>query len=310
MVNTLTGMTAQAFLHRYFPALYLASVVLLGSVAGWLAVVILGFRLSSPVESVNVAQTSQQAVIQTRSLSDYQIILSRDIFNADSASTSALSDTDDVVIGNKNTKKAAVPAKKFILVGTIAAGLNSLAVLQEGKETGIYRLGEEIEEGITVEKISRNTVVLVYRDGSRQTLNMTGDKEERRSSPVTAPPEKTTAAAKNFGVQQVGDNKWTIPKEVAEQTRNNVNELLKEARMEPRIVDGQTDGFVVRTIQANSFLAGIGLRRGDVLMAINSVQLNSPEKALQIFQQLREARDIRVDLLRNDQPVTLEFEID
>jgi general secretion pathway protein C len=61
-------------------------------------------------------------------------------------------------------------------------------------------------------------------------------------------------------------------------------------------------------IRPKSFLGQLGLLQGDVLMEINGVPLNSPEKALQIVQQLRESRNIKVNLLRNDQPLTLEYE--
>ena len=304
-------MTGQAFLHRYFSAVYLLLIALMGCVAGWVAVIILGIWLASPVEQSNSGNLPDEPTVQMKRLSDFQIILDRNIFNLSGTGKTLLAeiDTDSVsALSSNEAKDEATIAvnKDFFLVGTIVAGLNSLAVVMEGKETNIYRLGDEIEDGILVEEIRRNTVVLLYRDGSRQTLTLSEDRESPKT--VAAPPKKKTGAGKDYGVRQIGENKWVIPKEVAEETRNNVNELLKQARMEPRIVDGMTDGFVVRSLRANSFLDQIGLRRGDVLMAINSVPLNSPEKALQIFQQLREARDIKIDLLRKDQPLTLEFE--
>ena len=72
---------------------------------------------------------------------------------------------------------------------------------------------------------------------------------------------------------------------------------------------GQTEGFIVRMIRPNSFLDMLGIKRGDILMEINNIQLNSPERALQIFQQLREARNIAVSLVRNGEPMTFEYEI-
>ncbi len=51
----------------------------------------------------------------------------------------------------------------------------------------------------------------------------------------------------------------------------------------------------------------IGLQVGDLIVEINQVELNSPEKALQIFQQVREANNISLGLMRNGQPRTFEY---
>jgi len=52
------------------------------------------------------------------------------------------------------------------------------------------------------------------------------------------------------------------------------------------------------------------LRLGDVVVEINQVRLDSPEKALQIFQQVREANNISLGLIRNGQPQTFEYSLD
>jgi len=309
LVSPLAGMTAQALLHKYFPVMCIVLTALFGCVVGWVATVILGIWLTSPVQTLTAGPPADQATEQKMPLSAYQVILDRNIFNATGATGLLGSDSASAPVFlsslEKKQIKSAVVAKNFTLIGTIAAGLKSLAVLQEGRKTHIYRLGDKIADGISVKQISRNTVVLVFRDGSRQTLTITGDQAELAAVPV--PPQ--SSSANQAGIKQVGKNKWVIPRDVAAQARGNFNELFKQARMAPRIVAGQADGFVIRMIRPNSFLAQLGLLRGDVVMGINHVQLNSPEKALEIFQQLREARNIKVDLLRNNKPLTLEFEI-
>lgn len=322
MANTLTGMTAQTFLHRYFPAMYLVFAALLGCVAGWLATIILGFGFVTPAEQMPVSTPSEKAAVQTRPLDDYQIILDRNIFDPEEAGKAELSDKKAAVLasaasttpGDEKRKTEAVLPKNLALIGTLTAGTNSLAVMREGKETHVYGLGEEVAAGISVAEISRNTVVLAFGDGSRQTLSIAAD-QVQSGAQTTALSRGTVSAnqsgsAKQSEIKKVGENRYLIPRDVADQARSNVGELMKQARMEPYMVKGQTDGFIVRMIRPHSFLGQLGLRLGDVVTAINDVQLNSPEKALQIFQQLREARNIKVDLLRRDKPLTLEFETD
>jgi general secretion pathway protein C len=45
-------------------------------------------------------------------------------------------------------------------------------------------------------------------------------------------------------------------------------------------------------------------------MQINGMPLDGPEKALQIFQQLREARQISIGLTRNGTPMNFEYEVE
>lgn len=322
MASTLTGITAQTLLYRYFPAVYLALAAFLGCVAGWLAVLVFGLHLVTPLAKKPIGAPSKSATVRVRPLSDYQVILDRNIFDPEGAASVKLSDsgraagsvtTAPAAAASEGKQKAAVAIpKKLTLIGTLAAGSNSLAVLQNGKEVHVYHLGDEIATGVTVAEILRDTVVLVSRDGSRQTLTIANNILNKRASlgVKPAPLRRGVVPAAGSPIKEVGKNRYIIPNAVAEHARANVGELMREARMEPHLVNGRTDGFVVRMIRPHSFLAQLGLRLGDVVTAINGVQLSSPEKALQVFQQLREANDIRVDLLRQGQPLTLEFQTD
>jgi len=74
-------------------------------------------------------------------------------------------------------------------------------------------------------------------------------------------------------------------------------------------LNGKIDGFLIKRINARSLLVKMGMQRGDVVKEVNNIKLDSPEKALQIFQQLREARQITVEVERNGQPMNFAYEI-
>ena len=57
-------------------------------------------------------------------------------------------------------------------------------------------------------------------------------------------------------------------------------------------------------------LVSMGLLRGDVIKLVNDMKLDSPEKALQILQQLREARRLTVDIERFGKPMTFTYELE
>ncbi|KIH75838.1 type II secretion system protein C (GspC) [Geoalkalibacter ferrihydriticus] len=310
-------MTAQALFHRYFPGIYLALAALLGITAGWVAVVFMDLWLAPPVTTTDMRPESRVTVAQQRPLSDYEVILSRNIFDSSGPLIVALEDTPTTAAEPAQVRDEAPPQRatrtSLTLIGTVVAGEQSIALIQEGRIAELYRLDEEVPGGGVIEEIDRNLVVLRHPDGSRENLMLpvegapAAPATRRTAAAAAAVPEDSVAA--RYNIQQIGDNKWQIPRQAAEDARGNLNELLRQARMEPRIVGGATEGFIVRMIRPNSFLDMLGIRRGDILMEINNIQLNSPERALQIFQQLREARSIAVSLVRDGEPVTFEYEI-
>ena len=72
----------------------------------------------------------------------------------------------------------------------------------------------------------------------------------------------------------------------------------------------KTDGFLIQRLYPRSILVKMGLQRNDVVLDVNNIKLDSPEKAMQVFQQLREARQISVSVERNSQPMNFVYEIE
>jgi general secretion pathway protein C len=286
-------------LQKNLPALCLILTALLGLALGCLGAAITGEFLRPPVLPGKSLAKERPAPAKKPVLTDYQVILQRNIFNSAAPGIGILSDAD--ALG-----KSAVPAAprpKLTLFGTVVAGARSLAVINTGQETKAFRTGDELPGGGRIEEIGRNLVQIKYPGGTLETLHLQLGESTRETPPAA---ESTDGS----GVKAIGENRWVIPRSVAEQARGNLNELLKQARMEPNIVAGRTEGFVVRMIRPKSLLDLLGIQRGDVLVQVNGMPLDGPEKALQIFQQLREAKHLSINLQRNGTPMNFEYEVD
>ncbi len=289
------------FLQKYTPALILFLLTLLGVTLGAMFSTVGGIYLSPTIAADSKPIPTQKLASQRATLKDYAIINSENIFNS-SAQKSVSSPT----FAKTSANSTAEPGKRgdLRLLGTVVADGNSQALIESGKTIEIYHLGDALAGGGNIETIDRNTVVILFSDGSRQTLTLYEENIPQRINPASPPPSST-----DKGITDLGDNRWAIDPMVANNARENIGELLKSTRMEPRIVNGATSGFAVKMIRPQSLLAKMGIRRGDVIMQINDVTLDSPEKALQIFQLLREARKISVSLERNGTPDTFQYEI-
>ncbi|BCA80375.1 type II secretion system protein GspC [Desulfuromonas sp. AOP6] len=294
-------------LQRYYREFLLLLVALLGLSLGKLAADGVGVFVSPPVITAKSAAPPAPARERQATLSDYETILVRNIFDASGSSR---------VVTFQNTTRATAPSEStpatrgsLTLIGTVARGPESLALIQANNKIETFRLDDSLPGNGRLEEITRDAVTIRYPDGSREILLIHQDGHKAQTAPVTAPSANGRAASNGYQVRDLGNNKWAIPKEQAERARQNIGELLQQARMEPRLIDGKTAGFAVKMIRPNSILAQMGLQLGDVVIEVNGVTLDSPEKALQIFQQLREAKSIVVGLERNGQPMNFAYEV-
>lgn len=295
------------FIQRYYLLAFVVLSGLCGVALGNLVAVGLENWFEPPLASSHV---SAPPTIEKRaevSLADYAIILQRDIFNPAGGEQKFTTANLEPV-----TSDPSAPVKrsstKWQLIGTVT-GPSALAILSDGKETYTSPLDGELPDGAKIGAIERNRVTLDFADGSSLVLEVqeaTSLAAVNRREPVARP---LVAEQSSAQIESLDENRWLIPAEVAENARENVGDLLKQAQAIPYLEDGQTTGFELRMIQAGSLIAQLGLQKGDILREVNGLPLNSPEKALQVFGQLRQASQISISLERKGEAMTFAYEI-
>jgi len=78
----------------------------------------------------------------------------------------------------------------------------------------------------------------------------------------------------------------------------NLPDLATKARIVPSFKNGVADGFKLFSI-----VPGLAVRKGwdpngDVIRRINGYEMNTPDKALEIYQKLRDASRIEIEMER------------
>ena len=261
--------------------------------------------LAAPVQSPALSRQSTIEKTQISiPLSDYQTILDRDIFNSAGGAQSL----DNAAALQAEKSAPTKTASKWLLIGTISGGKSPLAALSTAGKTTSYHLNDELPDGGAVSRIERNRVELSYPGNRTQVLEFAKNKTSP-APPPAAQQKSQTRSNSNLGIEDLGENRWHIPAQVAEDTRSNVGDLLKQAQAIPYLEGKKTTGFQIRMIQRGSLIEQIGLRKGDILREVNGVRLDSPEKALQIFGQLRQAKHISIGLERRGKAMTFAYEI-
>ncbi len=289
----------QKLLNYLLLALSIGAGVVTGVLSGRIIDLSLGGEVPLMVESV-----SRPASIRQLDDADFQVILDRNLFNSLMVGqTSDQINLSSAPVTGK-TSTVARSSVDLALIGTIVAGDQSLALIKIGNKAGVFRLKAELSPGVAVIEIARHMVVL--RDhGVRRELKL-----KKRKETVARQVRQGGKAAAGRGVVAQGEDRWKISRTAAENARANLNSLLQTARMIPQVQNGKTIGFKLVELERGSLLEQIGLKVGDLVVEINQVELNSPEKALQVFQQVREAKNISLGLVRGGQRKTFEYNLE
>jgi general secretion pathway protein C len=128
--------------------------------------------------------------------------------------------------------------------------------------------------------------------------------------PVGRPPPFAPPGAPGMqGVRKLTDTRYEIDKQVIEGALTNLNTLATQARLVPSFKNGVANGFKLFQIQPGSLYSSIGIENGDVITRINGYEVNSPDKALEVYQKLRESSHVSLELERGGQVIKKDYTI-
>ncbi len=190
----------------------------------------------------------------------------------------------------------------YVLIGTIEGEHFSGAVLDSpANPQAFYRLNEKLPDGSRIVKVKRDSVSLKRADGSVTVVQM-----EDATKIVMATPSAAAAAP---ACGRCPEDKYMLDQREVAASTENMNQILTQARALPYMEAGKTVGFRISEIVAGSIYEKIGLKNGDVIQKVNAQDVDDPGKFFQLYQGLKEEKNITIDLMRNGQRQTLNYEI-
>jgi general secretion pathway protein C len=217
---------------------------------------------------------------------------------------------------NAQPVKSALRAK---LIGAMVANQPqwSLASIQDmsNNEVGVYMVGDKIlgAEIIDVQRFcagAEKLCVIVKNNGCKKEY-VDEDGPEGGGAPVaTIAPAGPPKLNIGQGIHEAAPNRYKVPRSEIDKTLANLNDVAMQARIVPSFKDGQANGFKVFSIRPDSIYSKIGVQNGDVISKINGYEINSPDKALEVYAKLKEAQRIEVELDRNGQTVLKTYDVE
>jgi general secretion pathway protein C len=191
----------------------------------------------------------------------------------------------------------------------------SMAIIRDNddKSVGPFGVGSHIRDA-TIDQIEETRAYLDFGGGRREYLELLDQPPTPAGAPAAAAPpppgpRDPLAEALDKGIKKTGPNSYEVQHATLDALLGNMGALSRAARIVPEMKDGRSAGFRLLSIKPDGPFGKIGLQNGDIISAINGLEMTSPDKALEVYTKLKTANHLSVGLERNGQKITEDYNI-
>lgn len=223
-------------------------------------------------------------------------------------------------------------AKKILLHGTmLGSGDEPMAIVQDrsNQQQKLLHLHDRVlnvGELVSIEK----TRVLFQDKGQEEWLElaMLVDLEQARRipHPLGSPPGRSIGLAQSTQLTQpavitpvvaVSTSPPSAPGRPAHiidrgelaKALADIPHLLLQAQPVVVMTDGRFGGIRLEAVRFDGLYSNMGLQSGDVLKRINGVEIREPSMLIAALEQMKDERRVKFDMVRNETPRTMTYEI-
>jgi general secretion pathway protein C len=229
---------------------------------------------------------------------------------------------DNLAVGSEFDEAALKPCTlSFALRATLVAEGTpewSTAVLYEPskRQTQVYTVhsqSNQIGADATLVEI-RSREIIVRRRDHFERCRVEGEKLAKSGLRKPSPkPAVAASSSQDDGdqVQKTGNNEWRINRDYLENdVLDNLSKVATQARIVPSFKNGKPNGFKLFSIKPKSLYSKIGLKNGDVIQKVNGYAMDDPTKALGVYQKLKDATSVNLEITRRGKPMTFDYNIE
>lgn len=189
---------------------------------------------------------------------------------------------------------------ELTLWGTVTAQKkeDGWAVIQDlkTKQQDLYRVNDKIQ-GATIKSILRNKVILTV-NGKDQILEVDAESPpflDRKRRPSGRPSRPRPPQDHRPDQKEVEDMLNAVSKS---------NQLFKTR---PYIKNGEASGVMIYSIKKDSVAQLLGLRNGDIIQAVDDVEIEDPQDLETFEDSIDDHSDMTISILRRGKPKELVF---
>lgn len=289
-------------MQKWVVPLHIALTLLILSVIALIASDLVSFRLGKLFPGA--AKTQAVATLPppaTDDLMSFAPILTRGLFGK--ATQGQLTP----ITATSPTKQAGTSQSDLLLLGTARGSFReTFALIQKisSKEERVFRLGDQVFDMGPLVAVQKESAEILAGGQRVKILTPTAVAAEATSSASQPPVQGRGGLA-----TQVGTGSYVIDQRALNAALDNIGQAMTDARLLPSMKDGKVEGFRVSEVRQGGIFSTVGMRNGDVLLRINDFPIDSPEKAIQSLASLKGQSRIKLDLVRDGQPTSFNYDI-
>ena len=265
---------------------------------------LISFRLAKLYpKSAGKAAAAPPSVATADDLMSFAPILEKGLFGK--APQGKLSPVIQATAANKAAPT--VSQGDLILLGTAVGSFReTFALMQKTstKEERVFRLGDTVFDTGPLVSVKKEVAEILVGGRRIKILTPTAVATEAAAQPPAGQTAGPTGLA-----SQVGAGNYVVDQRALNAALDNIGQAMTDARLLPSMKDGKVQGFRASEVKPQGIFGTIGIKNGDVLLSINDFPIDSPEKAIQSFASLKGQSRIKLDLIRDGQPVTFNYDI-
>ena len=226
----------------------------------------------------------------------------------------------------KIRKKKIIPEKieSFLFKGLYNSNRKKFVVIEYKGKTAVLGIGEEFEgyklislKGTiaTFAKNGKQYELDIYKKYEKKGLNSRSgsSSEPLPSNPIEQPIKKEQMQSPRSQASKLAPHKegatTVIPKDLFDRYRTNLRQIQKNMNAVPYMVNGQLEGFKVNYIKKGSDFSKLGIKRGDIIIAVNGEPLNNLKVPIEFFKNLDTMTAATFTIKRGNEIKELEYEV-
>jgi general secretion pathway protein C len=220
-------------------------------------------------------------------------------------------------LNNEAQKKVAslateeVPGSdEMVIWGTVSGSpiFARVAIQEKGQpESEEYSIGNVVG-GYTVKAILQSAVVL-DKNGIALKVDIGEKVGEARKRYLESAQNQETGEGDTDALVSAETVKQLISREDINKHLKNPTAIYDNARFGPNLVNGKIDGYKLYQVGKSNLMYSLGARSGDNVKRVNGMPLNDTGKMFEIFNSIKTAPKISVDIERKGKIITYEFTV-
>jgi general secretion pathway protein C len=241
--------------------------------------------------------------------SDFDSITARNIFSSDGI-------IPDPLMGSSGPSQEqemapVLSSLPLALRGTIVTTDPTRAIadidLKSKNQVLAYRVGYDIDKLATLVKVERNRVI--FKNSNNGRMEYIEMKSEGQKISLQGSKSSSGSGGKS-DVAQVAPNKFEIKRSDLLKYTGDMSSILQQAAMVPvHGPNGEISGFKFLSIQPGSIYTQLGFQNGDTIKGVNGEKVDSPAKAMELYNALKTSNNIKITVERDGRDTDMDYNV-